>query len=131
MTAKYVRDKMRAWADAITEAKFYDTINQDQNPSDAVWFTMEFFALEHTGKTFCGLDYTETGSIDLVFCARPGAGDGEILTALEPAVTAFVANHDPAGKLQIESFEPVEEYSSGTADSFYRLVVGINYSFAA
>ena len=43
MSSKYVRDKFRSWLnDGLVDSPYYDTINQDQNPTDDIWVTAEF-----------------------------------------------------------------------------------------
>ena len=131
MTALYVRNMVRDWAAAVAEAPFYDTVNIDQNPAEPIWFTVQFFGQSNEGGTFCGDGYIERGAFDVVFNAPPGTGDVPVLTVMEPAVAALLANLDPAHKLTIQSYDPIEEMSAGSADKTYRMVIGVNYSYSA
>jgi hypothetical protein len=130
MSARYVRTLTRQWLGALPQLNYYDTINRSQKPVDLIWVTAEFFADDKTGVMGCD-GYTERGVIDLIFMASPGLGDDPLLSALEPAVAAFMANVDPTGHLTLESSEPLREMSSGDADAHYRLGVGVRYAFAS
>jgi hypothetical protein len=110
---------------------FYDTINFEVDPSDPIWWSVAFYSREHNNKTFCKKGYAEAGDIDLIFSGQPGVGDEPLLTVLEPAVGQFLQNTDPTGSFVIEGFDPVSEMVQGTADRWYRLIVGVRYSYVA
>ncbi len=129
MSSFYVRNLVRGWA-AGSPTPFYDTINYEQNPSDAVWWTIEFEVEESSIDTFCG-DESESGVIELVFCGQPGAGDGAVLAAAEAEGKRMMLNADPAGRLTLIRAMPPEEFSSGDGDRWYRAIIGVEYQYHA
>ena len=131
MSVSYVRNLVRQWCNEAAASEgvpFYDTINRNVKPAGPVWFTVEFVA-EATEGTFCTPDLRENGFVDLVVIARPGIGDSAALGALESLVPTLMAKADPNGQLTLDSYDPVQEDSAGTADSDYRMSVVLNYSF--
>ena len=127
MSSVYVRNLVRTWA-ALCATPYYDTINQEQNPKDALWFTVDF-EVEGSGTlTVCGDTYEE-GIVDLVFCGAPGIGDIALLTAAEADAKVFLAQADPAGRFTIKRAMPPVEFSGGDADPNYRAVVGLEYEY--
>ena len=74
--------------------------------------------------------YRETGVIDLIFSSQAGLGDEPLLTLLEPAIVAFMANVDPTAAFTLTESEPVRDVSGGSADRHYRLAVGVQYSYS-
>lgn len=131
MSALYVRNLVRTWAGSINPPRFYDTINLEQNPKEDIWWTVRFFAQAHENKAYCRPEgYTERGEFDLIFCARPGIGDNPLLFVMEPALADFFEKVDANGFMVLETWTPVGEYSVGDADPWYRLGVGVSYTYA-
>jgi hypothetical protein len=119
----------RGWLATVATVPFHDTVNRDQNPASVVWVTAEFFATSKEGMIGCA-GYIETGVIDLVFMGTSGIGDTEVLAAAEGTIAAFMAMEDAAHKLTLVDYEPVREVSGGDADRWYRLGIGVTYSFS-
>jgi hypothetical protein len=128
MSSKYVRDMIRGWA-ALCSTPYYDTVNQNQNPADPVWFTIDFEPETSEMTTFCG-HAEEDGVIELVFCGSAGSGDAAVLTAAEADAKIFLAQSDTTGKLVVRRAMPPEEFSAGDADNWYRIVIGLEYRYA-
>jgi hypothetical protein len=133
MSALGVRKLSRAWARQVSpvDAPFYDTVNTETNPTDDVWWTIEFFTSTHNGETFCRGGYIEGGQLDLVFCGRAGIGDEALLTAAEAVVAAFTQKIDPDARLVLENYEPIAEVLGGDADLWYRIACTVNYTWRA
>lgn len=132
MSASYVRNLFRQWCDEVAQVEnvpFYDTINTRQRPTDQVWFTCEFVAEAHEGN-FCDRQYREAGFAAVVFVARPGIGDMAALAAVETVIPALMLKEDPNGKLSLDSYDPLQDDSGGSADSDYRISVVVNYSYS-
>lgn len=132
MSASYVREKVREWCESASSAEmipFYYTINTRQDPSDIIWFTVQFNAIDHEG-TFCQPGYVELGFFDLIFLAQPGNGDLPAVYAVEKIIPVMLNYIDPKKHLTVESFEPIQEYSRGDADSTYRVGVQMNYRYS-
>jgi len=127
MSSSYVRTFFRNLAPGIG-CPWYETVNQDQNPTDPVWATFEFNAEYSALLSFCG-NTAEEGTVDVVVSAQPGSGDAAAIQAVENAATYLMQQQDATGRLVLLSSQPPDEFSSGSADRTYRVVVGINYRF--
>ena len=132
MSSRAVRTQIRSLlaAPAVTVlCPFYETINVEQNPTDAVWFTVAFDFLYSDKLSFCQ-DFAENGSIELVFESLPGTGDDAVLQAAEGVTAELKKFVDSTGKLTLTSFSAPDEYSLGASDDgAYRVVVFIDYVF--
>lgn len=131
MSAWYVRSLSREWAEsagALYGVPYYDTINKYQDPDDETWFTLGFNSVEHIG-TFCDPNYEEVGFVDVVFMGKSGTGDENTIKAVEQVIPSLMNFIDPTGGLAYESYEPIQEFSNGDADSTYRVIVSINYRY--
>jgi len=127
MSSGYVRNMVRGWA-AGSSSPFLDTINFDQDPSSALWWTIEFNVEGSEMLNNCG-DEHEEGVIDLVFCGMPGVGDATLIAAAEAEARRMLTQSDPANKLVLMRAMPPDEYSSGDGDRWYRVIVGIEYQY--
>ena len=97
MSAKYVREKVRLWCESVhayTGVPFYDTINRQVNPSEAVWWTVAFFSDAIEG-VFCRQKFMEVGAVTVIVNARPGIGDDEAIEAIEKIIPALWNKTDP------------------------------------
>lgn len=129
MSSKYVRDMLRGWLSGAT-TPFYETINEEQDPTEDLWFTVQFNVESSDLTTYCE-DKIEEGMIDLVFCGRPGIGDSAVIAAAETEASRVVASSDPAMKLVLRRALPPDEFSDGDGDPWYRVVIGIEYIYTA
>ena len=130
MSALAVRNVFNTWAGevaATTGTPFYKTINVVEDPSDNVWFTLEFVAEFYSNGTFCKSEETEQGFVRVVILALPGTGDITAVTAMEAIGTELAKKKD--ADVVIESFEPLQELTGGSADQNYRVGIVINYSY--
>lgn len=130
MSSMYVRDLVRAWATAaaaIPGMPFYDTVNREVDPPEAMWLTVQFLGGTNEQSTFCG--QLERGTFDLMFFARGGQGDEELLTEAEPVVQAFMANSDPAGLLQLRLAGPPEDFPAGGGVPWFVVSFPVDYTF--
>lgn len=132
MSAFYVRQLFRQWCGEVAAFEgipFYDTINREQNPSDPVWWSCLFIALENE-NTYCDDEYREVGQIVLIVSAQPGIGDADAVQAIEIIIPALLGKDDPANRLVLDSWEPPFEDTTGSADREYRIGVVVNYSYS-
>jgi len=129
MSAKYVRDTVRDWCIGLSIAPtFYDTINQEQDPRDNLWWTAEFFATGFEGQNYCQSGYMENGEFDLIFMATAGIGDSLILDKIELVIPKFRMLKDPTNQLNVDIIRPVETQLGG---QWFRLAVGFSYIYSA
>ena len=129
MSASYVRNLVRTWCGqtaAAVSVPFFDTVNQEQKPTDDRWFSVRFGADYHEGN-FCEAAFLENGFIEVMVFARAGTGDIQAVVALEAIVPDLMSKVDPSNRLKLESYEPIREASDGSAESHYRVSSAINY----
>ncbi len=127
MSSSYVRTKVRTWCNEVAVATgipFHDTVNVNVNPSEDVWFTVEFISESHEGIVGRP-QFIENGFVNVVFVARPGIGDSACIAAVEDVIPALFAKTDT--QLVLNTYEPVSEDSQGSADKDYRMSVAVNY----
>ena len=125
MSSLYVRNWFRSHT-ASLGVPYYETVNSEQNPTDPVWVTYEFNGEFSDVLSYCG-DAVEEGTVDVVVSAQPGTGDAAAIQAVENAATYLMQQQDATGRLVLFSSQPPDEYSDGSADRTYRVIVGINY----
>lgn len=136
MSASFLRQQVRTWAAEVAQPgptgtgyAFYDTINLSQNPTDAVWWSVEF-ASEFFEGTFCQRGYIERGFVLLEVFTQAGIGDMPGIQAMESILPALLAKVDPTQRVVLESHEPIQEASAGDASRFYRVSAVVNYRFS-
>ena len=130
MSSKYVRDKFRSWLnDGLVDSPYYDTINQDQNPTDDIWVTAEFEVSFREKRTFCEGSWEEEGEVSLMFNGIAGVGDGALLAASEKDIKTLLAFRDETAQLVIDRVGGVNEFSRGTANMGYQLEYVIEYTY--
>lgn len=127
MSSSYVREWFRSHA-ANLGCPFFETVNTDQNPDAPLWATFEFNSEFSEVLSYCG-ETVEEGVVDIVVSAFPGTGDAAAIQAVENAATYLMQQQDETGRLVLLSSQPPDEYSDGSADRTYRVVVGIEYRF--
>jgi hypothetical protein len=132
MSSKYVRDWIRSQVATpgylAINVPFYDTINTDQDPDDPLWATAEFNVESHSRISLCD-GQLEEGVIDFVVSAQAGTGDEAALIAAEAAAAYLLQQKDPSGQLVLLTSQPPEDYSEGSGDRSYRVVVGLEYRY--
>jgi len=130
MSSSYTRTTVRGWAAAAATAtgvKYYETINTEQNPSDAVWWTLEFVAEFSEKLSFCNT-WQEEGLVEVIVSGDPGTGDTAVIDAAERIRDELLKNTDPANKLTLGGPNPPSEYSGGSGKlSWYEVVISIDY----
>ena len=130
MSSKYVRDKFRSWLnDGLVDSPYYDTINQDQNPTDEIWVTAEFEVSFREKRTFCEGSWEEEGEVSLMFNGIAGVGDGALLAASEKDIKTLLSFRDETAQLVIDRVGGVNEFSRGTANMGYQLEYVIEYTY--
>lgn len=126
MSSLYVRQFAKTWAQSLT-SPFYNTINEDQNPNDTVWLSIDFNSYTTVKATYCS-EWIEQGTINLVFFGRPGIGDDGLIAIAEQDAKTFFNNVDATGKLTLTVLNaPIEFGSSDTP--FFGVEVGIDYEY--
>lgn len=126
MSARYVRDTIRAWASQCFTCPFYDSINSViAPPHAAIWATVEFDPTGDVLADFCG-GRLSSGLADFIFAAPPNTKDSDVLDVAQVSIERLMRFVDTNGLTLTIAHEP-EELSNGTADHNYRLVVGVEY----
>lgn len=126
MSAYYVRQMAETWAATCT-SPYYSTMNMEQDPSDEIWFTLEFDTYGYQKESFCD-NWVETGSITLVFFGVAGVGWETLVQRAEQDTAIFRANKDASMKLVITGMDSPDEISAGDVP-FYALSVTLDYEY--
>jgi hypothetical protein len=126
MSSRYVRQLSEQWAAAL-HVPFHPTVNMEQDPTDPLWFTLEWDSFGSTKDSYCET-FTEDGEIRMVFFGQSGAGYDAMFQAAESAAAQFYGNADPAGRLVLTSIDPPDEF--GTQDGPWFVVeVAVTYQY--
>ena len=129
MSASYVRSKVEQWCNEVATvvgSAFHKTINVEANPTEDVWFTVEFTDLFHEGL-LCRKGYLEQGAVRVVFISEPGIGWEDNILLLESVIPLLMEKVDPTRRLELTDYEPIVEESFGSAEPRYMTSVSINY----
>lgn len=124
MSSKYVRDFARGQKNKFT-VPFYETINNEVNPTEPLWMTFTFDAFTKDVDTYCR-STTEYGVINLVFFSDPGMGDDTAITAAELNAKMFYDQVDSSGRLVFTEVSAPEEVSNGRD---YVVSISVTYEF--
>jgi hypothetical protein len=128
MSTFYIRQKAEAWATAlIATVPYYPTINQNQDPSDDMWMTLEFQTFGATKETYCD-DFVDDGEIILTFFGRVGLGYAPQIQTAEAYAALFFANTDVTGQLVLTSMNPPVDFV-GQNNPWYIVEVAFNYQY--
>ena len=127
MSAKYVRDLAKQWAQSLT-VPFYDTVNIEQEPTDPIWCTLEFEYSSSEEITFCGLN-VHLGTFSLVFFGSAGIGYESLFAAAETDAAVFYLNDDPNQKLTLTLLDTPEEFETTGGVPQFGVAIAINYDY--
>ena len=129
MSSAVVRRTIKGWlSDPSMSVPFYNTINEEQDPTDDYWCTVLFNNPYREVTTFCEGKWTEEGEAEVVYFGPPGINDDALATMLEAEIIKLMARRDPTGKLILVRSSPPYEYSSGSAAQKYALSVYVDYT---
>lgn len=126
MSSLYVRQLAKQWVAGLV-TPFYNTANEEQNPADAVWMSLEYDAYTTIKETYCE-DWTEEGTIRLVFFGTPGVGDDSLFLIAQQDANTFFNNTDSTGKLTLTILNAPVEFG-GPDTPFYGVEVSIDYTY--
>ncbi len=130
MSRGYVRETVRQMiASSGMTTTFHESINHVEIPGNEDWFTIEFNSEGTDVDTYCE-DKTERGVIDFIFSTLPGGGDKNIIAAAEADIQKFMNQKDPNGKLTLLNDLAPEEFTSGSANEYYQVIIGVEYSYS-
>lgn len=130
MSSLYIRTTFEAWMnDATMVVPFYSTINENQNPTDDIWVTVEYNPSGRDTLTYCGNETREDGDIDVIYTGPAGTGYSTLLAAAEADIKTLMAFRDANNKLILLSAGPPEEFSNGDADMGYEINFAIAYQY--
>lgn len=124
MASRYVRTMVRDWMNQ-GNVTFYDTVNFEVDPQDAIWSSAEWMYSNRTIDTFCGTALEE-GTFTIAFFGRPGIGDDTLLEAAEEEIALLMSRVDSSGKLILLDFDPPKDFREG---EHYVAEVMVGYEF--
>jgi hypothetical protein len=109
-------------------APFYESVNEVNSPTEAVWSTLAFDVFTTNKETFCGL-MVEKGTISIIINASPGLGDDAALIAVEAIADVFFRQVDSSGRLVLVSRSAPDEIMSNDGSPSYMCAVDLDYEF--
>lgn len=127
VSSRSVRQTVRGWLGTLV-SPYYDTINLEQHPTDAIWMTVEFNSFGSTKETYCG-SWVEEGDITLTFFGPPGVGDDTLLAQAETDADTFFAKTDPAGKVVLVNKSAPEDLYATEDGPIFGVTFRIGYEY--
>jgi hypothetical protein len=97
MSSRYVRTTVRNWLNQ-GNVPYYDTVNQEQDPTDDIWSTVDWGMQTRAMETYCR-ETVEDGAFTVIFFGRPGIGDDALLQASEAEMDLLMLRVDTSGRL--------------------------------
>jgi len=129
MSSFYVRQMMEGWLqDAGMVIPYYPTINEGQDPQDAMYCTLKFSSSFRDTITFCQGDTSEEGEVEVIYFGQAGIGYNALIQALEADMITLMAQRDLTGKLTLVRRSAPFEFSGGSAGQMYGLSIYIDYT---
>ncbi len=122
-----MRNLAETWIQNIGVPPFYPTINQNQEPSDDLWMTVDYESFGATKETYCN-EFLEDGEIRLIFIGRVGIGYATVMQAAEAFTTTFLLNTDPNGRLVLLNGNPPIDFA-GSNDPWFVIEIAVEYQF--
>lgn len=126
MSSFYVRNLAAQWAAALA-TPYYNTVNEEQNPSDSYWLSLDFDAFSTVKETYCN-SWEEQGAIHLLFFGVPGVAFQTLFQTAEADAATFFSNVDPGGSLTLEVMNAPLEFG-GSDTPYFGVQVSIDYSY--
>lgn len=122
MSSLYVRNTVEGWlADPAMQVPFYPTINEDQNPPDDMWCSVQYGNAYRERTTFCEDGIEEESEIEVIYMGRAGVGYQALLAAAEQDMGTLMAQRDLTNKLVLLQRSAPYEYTGGDASRYYGL----------
>lgn len=125
MSSLYVRQLAEQWIADIGTLPYYNTINQQQQPTDNLWLTLDFESFGANIETYCG-DTLEEGEIRLIFVGRVGIGYDTLIATAEDFAELFFASVDPDGRLVLTNKNPPVDFA-GENDPWFVVEIAVDY----
>lgn len=107
MSSAYVRTTVKNWLSGQS-IPFYNTVNEEVNPADDIWMTVDWGFAPRQVETYCR-ESVEAGNFNLVLLGRPGVGDDILIAAAETQAAVLLSRIDTSGKLVLLDYDaPVD-----------------------
>lgn len=124
MTSFYVRDTIRNWLQ-LGAIPYYDTVNQEQNPLDAQWCTVDWGFSFTERMNYCD-DFLEDGSFNVVFFGPIGQGDSVLIPDAESDMELLMTRIDPTNRLTLMAYSAAEDFSD---ENYYGVSFNVEYEY--
>ena len=130
MSSLYVRKQIETWLkDSAMAVPFYNTINEDQSPTDNIWCTADFDISSRELLTLCQDYIEESGEVEVVYFGQPGTGYEDLLTAAESDMQTLMSFRDASNKLILINRSAPMEFTRGDADQEYGIIFDVEYQY--
>ena len=133
MSQVYVRNTLMTDLQALLTAQvpsvpLYNTLNQQQKPTDPLWATVVFYAPWTEPVCYAGTQRIEFGSIDIDVFGKAGKGDTPVMTLADTILNHYF-NNELTNDLQITDATPAGEFTAGDASPYYGVTVSLEYQY--
>ena len=108
---------------------FYNTINEDQSPTDNIWCTADFDVSYREVMTMCQDYIEESGEVEVVYFGQPGVGYESLITAIENDMSTLMSFRDSTNKLILLNRSAPIEFTRGDADQEYGIYISVDYQY--
>lgn len=127
MSSRAVRRLAREWASKL-DVLYVDTINYETNPTEDIWFTIEFSAYGMDKLSYCNT-WQEVGSIQLDFFGVAGVGDDGLLEAAEPAARKFFESSVESEAMTFTTIAAPDDFTPSGGEPKFGVSFLISYTF--
>jgi hypothetical protein len=125
MSSVAIRRKMETFAAGLG-VPYYPTINEEQNPTDPLWMSLDFSGEYSEKTTFCN-DQLEVGQIEFLFFANPGVGEQSIFSFIERVLNQVSLYQD--NNLTLGTAQPLDDNNGSAENRWFEISCRVDYSY--
>jgi hypothetical protein len=125
MSSVAIRRKMETFAAGLG-VPYYPTINEEQNPTDPLWMSLDFSGEYSEKTTFCD-DQLEVGQIEFLFFANPGVGEQIIFSSIERVLNQVNLYQDD--NLVLGAVQPLDDNNGSAENRWFEISCRVDYSY--
>jgi hypothetical protein len=125
MSSVAIRRKMETFAAGLG-VPYYPTINEEQNPTDPLWMSLDFSGEYSEKTTFCN-DQLEVGQIEFLFFANPGVGEQIIFSSIERVLNQVNLYQDD--NLVLGAVQPLDDNNGSAENRWFEISCRVDYSY--
>jgi hypothetical protein len=125
MSSVAIRRKMETFAAGLG-VPYYPTINEEQNPTDPLWMSLDFSGEYSEKTTFCD-DQLEVGQIEFLFFANPGVGEQSVFSFIERVMNQVNLYQDD--NLVLGAVQPLDDNGGSAENRWFEISCRVDSSY--